>query len=71
MATIRKLRGKWQVLIRRKFNKPIYKSFSLKEDAKTWARKTELEIEQGTFKDNTLAKCLLAKFRYLVKAARY
>lgn len=55
MATIRKLRGKWQVLIRRKFNKPIYKTFSLKEDAKTWARKTELDIEQGTFKDHSLA----------------
>ena len=55
MATIRKLRGKWQVLIRRKFNKPFYKTFSLKEDAKTWARKTELHIEQGTFKDNALA----------------
>ena len=34
MATIRKKRGKWQVLIRKKFHTPISKTFVTKEDAK-------------------------------------
>jgi hypothetical protein len=37
MATIRKIRSKWQVLIRKHNLKPIYKTFILKEDAVKWA----------------------------------
>ena len=56
MATIRKVRSKWQVLIRKHNLKPIYKTFILKEDAVRWARETEVKIEQGLYQDLTLAK---------------
>jgi integrase len=55
MATIRKLRGKWQAMIRRKFAKPIYKTFTLKEDAHKWARQIETDIEKGIFQDTNEA----------------
>ena len=55
MATIRKLRGKWQAMIRRKFAKPIYKTFTLKEDAYKWARQIETDIEKGIFQDTNEA----------------
>ena len=56
MATIRKIRNKWQVLIRKHNLKPIYKTFILKEDAVRWARETEVKIEQGLYEDLTLSK---------------
>jgi integrase len=56
MATIRKIRSKWQVLIRKHNLKPIYKTFILKEDAAKWSRETEVKIEQGLYQDLTLAK---------------
>jgi integrase len=68
MATIRKLRSKWQVLIRRKYSSPIYKTFIKKEDAVRWARDTEIIIEQGLYQDLALAKItklkdVLAQYR--------
>lgn len=68
MATIRKLRSKWQVLIRRKYSSPIYKTFIKKEDAVRWARDTEVKIEQGLYQDLALAKItklkdVLAQYR--------
>jgi integrase len=56
MATIRKIRSKWQVLIRKHNLKPIYKTFILKEDAVKWSRETEVKIEQGLYEDLTLSK---------------
>jgi integrase len=56
MATIRKIRSKWQVLIRKYNLKPIYKTFILKEDAVKWSRETEVKIEQGLYEDLTLSK---------------
>ena len=47
MATIRPMRGKWQVLIRKKFAKPITKTFIYKTDAEKYAREKESEIEKG------------------------
>ena len=47
MATIREKRGKWQVLIRKKFAKPITKTFIYKTDAESYAREKESEIEKG------------------------
>jgi len=47
MATIRQMRGKWQVLIRRKFAKHIVKSFVLKSDAEKYAREKEAQIDKG------------------------
>ena len=56
MATIRKIRNKWQVLIRKNNLKPIYKTFILKEDAVKWSRETEVKIEQGLYQDLALSK---------------
>jgi len=61
MATIRKIRTKWQVLIRKNNLKPTYKTFILKEDAVRWARETEIKIEQGLYQDLTLAKTTTLK----------
>ena len=47
MASIRQMRGKWQVLIRRKFAKHITKSFVLKSDAEKYAREIESKIDKG------------------------
>lgn len=51
MATIRKLRNKWQAQVRLKGIKPIAKSFEKKSDAVNWARVTESQVTQGTFVD--------------------
>jgi len=47
MATIREKRGKWQVLIRKKFAKHITKTFVYKHDAEKYAREKEAEIDKG------------------------
>ena len=44
MATIRKLRRRWQAIIRRK-KVHISKTFWKKSDARFWADKTEAQIE--------------------------
>ncbi len=46
MATIRKLRGRWQAMIRRKGMAPRAKSFDNKTDAERWARHLELELDR-------------------------
>jgi integrase len=56
MATIRKIRSKWQVLIRKHNLKPIYKTFILKEDAIKWSKETEVKVERGLYQDLILAK---------------
>ena len=61
MATIRKIRSKWQVLIRKHNLKSIYKTFILKEDAVKWSRETEVKIEQGLYKDLTPARSTTLK----------
>ena len=61
MATIRKIRSKWQVLIRKHNLKPIYKTFILKEDAVKWSRETEVKIEQGLYEDLALSKTTTLK----------
>ena len=48
MAYIRKLRHKWQTLVRRK-KIHVTKSFWKKGDATRWAYKTEAQIETGTY----------------------
>ena len=47
MATIRKRKGKWQVMIRRKFAKQIIKTFVYEIDARKYARETEGQIDKG------------------------
>jgi integrase len=46
MATIRKLRGRWQAAVRRKGMKPRAKSFDTKAEAERWARELEAEVDR-------------------------
>ena len=55
MATITKYRNKFKVSIRRKFHKPIYKTFSRYDDAKSWAFDSERKLEKGFYEDLTEA----------------
>lgn len=69
MATIRKLRGRWQAAVRRKGMQPRSKSFDSKSDAERWARSLEAELDRnGALPDTrpaestTLAQ-ILARYR--------
>jgi len=59
MATISKISGKrratYKVRIRKPNNPTVTKTFSSKNLAKKWARKTELQIEEGTYFDKVEA----------------
>src|SRR4051812_37587056 len=46
MATIGKLRGRWQAAVRRKGMQPRSKSFDSKVDAARWARSLEAELDR-------------------------
>lgn len=57
MATIRRLRGKWQAQVRRKGIPPKAKSFASKADAEKWARSLEAELDRcGTLPDTRLTE---------------
>lgn len=59
MATIRKLRGRWQAMVRRKGMAPRAKSFDQKADAERWARTLESEIDKrGTLPDTRVAESM-------------
>ncbi|WP_343806036.1 site-specific integrase [Paenochrobactrum glaciei] len=46
MATIRKLRGRWQAQVRRRGIKPRCKSFDSKSEAEKWARELETQVDK-------------------------
>lgn len=46
MATIRKLRGRWQAQVRRRGMKPRCKSFDSKIEAEKWARELESQVDK-------------------------
>lgn len=46
MATIRKLRGRWQAQVRRRGVKPRCKSFDSKIEAEKWARDLEAQVDR-------------------------
>lgn len=46
MATIRKLRGRWQAQVRRRGMKPRCKSFDSKLEAGKWARELEAQVDR-------------------------
>jgi hypothetical protein len=57
MATIRRLRGKWQAQARRKGLPPKAKSFVSKVDAEKWAYSLEAELDRaGVLPDTRLAE---------------
>ena len=49
MATIRKHRGKWQAIVRRKGQGSASKTFHIRRDAERWARDQERKLDNGTF----------------------
>jgi hypothetical protein len=57
MATIRKLRGRWQAAVRRKGMAPRAKSFDSRADAERWARCLEAEVDRcGALPDTRKAE---------------
>lgn len=46
MASIRKHRNKWQTQVRRDGHAPLSRSFLNRKDAETWARQTEVDLDQ-------------------------
>jgi len=57
MATIRRLRGRWQAQVRRKGIPPRAESFDAKADAEKWARNLEAELDRcGNLPDTRLAE---------------
>jgi hypothetical protein len=57
MATIRKLRGRWQAMVRRRGMAPRAKSFDSKSDAERWARHLESELDRcGSLPDSRIAE---------------
>lgn len=69
MATIRKLRGRWQAQVRRRGVPPRAKSFDKRSDAERWARDLEAEADRSGWVADTRAaekmtlKELLARYR--------
>lgn len=64
MATIRKHRGKWQAIVRRKAQGSASKTFHFRRDAERWARDQERRLDNGTFgklapQEVTLAELLI------------
>ncbi|WP_420723560.1 integrase [Hwanghaeella sp. LZ110] len=69
MATIRRLRGRWQAQVRRRGLPPRAKSFDLKSDAERWARNLESQLDRGAFgidtrkAEQTTVRELLARYK--------
>jgi integrase len=55
MATIRKLRGRWQAQVRRRGVPPRAKSFDKRSDAERWARDLEAEADRSGWVADTRA----------------
>jgi len=55
MAYIRKQKGKWQCIIRKKGYPHIYKTFLSKADCNRYAQESERNIDRGLFEDMTEA----------------
>jgi integrase len=55
MATIRKLRGRWQAQVRRRGIPPRAKSFDRKSKAERWARELEAEADRSGWLTDTRA----------------
>ena len=74
MATIRKHRGKWQAIVRRKGRGSASKTFHIRRDAERWARDQDRKLDNGTFgklepKEVTLAE-LLIRYRDTITATK-
>lgn len=56
MAYIKKRGEYWRAEIRRKGHKPMYRTFDTQAEAQRWTRKTEAEIDSGSYVDNSAAE---------------
>ena len=57
MASVRRLRGRWQAMVRRRGVAPRCKSFDKRSDATRWARELEAEADRsGWVADTRLAE---------------
>ena len=72
MATLRKLRGRWQAQVRRRGMKPRAKSFDSKAEAERWARDLETQVDRfGAAPDtrlleSTTLRNLLVRYQHEV-----
>jgi integrase len=73
MATIRKLRDRWQAQVRRRGVAPRAKSFDQKSDAEKWARSLESELDRcGMLPDTRVAESTTLRSileRYMVEVS--
>lgn len=73
MATIRKLRGRWQAQVRRRGMAPRAKSFDQKTDAEKWARSLESELDRcGSMPDTRVAESTTLReilARYIIEVS--
>ncbi len=70
MASIRKLRDKWQVQIRIKGVSPVTRSFNRKSEASLWAVETEAQIRGNHLIDNESIASNQIKFSAVVELYR-
>ena len=68
MATIRKMRSKWQVIIRKKNYPTVVRSFIEKSTASKFAKDVETQMDKQIFQDltgasTTTLKELMIKYR--------
>lgn len=76
MATIRKLRGRWQAQVRRRGLAPRARSFDTKADAERWARQLEAQVDRaGVLPDTrpaetTTLKQVLERYRDSVSVTK-
>ncbi len=76
MATIRKLRGRWQAQVRRRGLAPRARSFDTKADAERWARQLEAQVDRaGLLPDTrpaetTTLKQILERYRDSVSVTK-
>ena len=75
MATFRKRCGKWHLEIRKKFHKPISKTFIQKQHGEKYAREIESKIDQGiltTYDEagKTTLRDLLERYRFEITAKK-
>jgi len=53
MAFFRLRKGKWQTIVSRKGYKTFSKTFISKSDAEKWARSIEIDLDRGTYSDQS------------------
>lgn len=70
MATIRKLRGRWQAQVRRAGMKPRCKSFDTKQEAEKWARELEAQVDRfGAAPDTRILESTTLLKRYRIEVS--